>query len=118
MGVNTFREIYPEENKMKCHDCNKQMKFVKNLEFNEHKIDGWRCPCGEIYFDPEQAQKILLMNKLKKEEIRAKLGRIRSNLILRLPRDVETALGLHQCEEVLLKIEDHGLKITSAEASR
>jgi len=87
------------------------MKYVKAIKFNGYKIDGWKCSCGEIYFNPEQVQKVLLLNKLKKEAIRAKLGKIRSNLILRLPRDVETALDLHQGEEVLLKVEDHGLKI-------
>lgn len=97
---------------MKCHKCNKPMKYVKGLKFNEYRLDGWRCSCGEVYFNPEQAQKVLLLNKLKKESIRAKLGKIRSNLILRLPRDVETALDLQKGEEVLLKVEGHGLKIT------
>lgn len=90
------------------------MKYVKTMKFNEYKIDGWKCPCGEIYYNPEQAQKILLLNKLKKEEIRAKLGKIRSNLILRLPKDIERALGLEKGEEVLIKVEDHGFKIMPA----
>ena len=97
---------------MKCHKCNKTMKYVKGMKFNEYAVDGWKCSCGEIFYNPEQAQKILLLNKLKKETIRAKLGRIRSNLILRLPRDIETVLDLEKGEEVLLKVEDHGLKVT------
>ena len=87
------------------------MKYVKGLEFNEYKVDGWKCSCGEVYFNPEQAQKILLLNKLKKEAIKAKLGRIRSNLILRLPRDIEVALNFHKGEDVLLKVEDRGLRV-------
>ncbi|MBI4981379.1 AbrB/MazE/SpoVT family DNA-binding domain-containing protein [Candidatus Woesearchaeota archaeon] len=99
---------------MKCHTCNKPMNYTKGLEFNEQKIDGWKCAsCGEIYFNPEQVHKALLMNKLKKEAIRAKLGKVRSNLILRLPRDVEEALNLHQGEEVLLRVENNQLKVTS-----
>lgn len=90
------------------------MKYIKDLQFNEYKIDGWRCSCGEIYFNPEQAQKILLLNKLKKETIRAKLGKIRSNLILRLPKDIEVALNLHKGEEVLLKVENKELKVMPA----
>ena len=74
---------------MKCHKCGKSMVFVKGITFNEYKIGGWKCPCGEIYYEPEQAQKILLLNKLKKDAIRAKLGKIRSNLIVRLPKDLE-----------------------------
>lgn len=90
------------------------MKYVKGMKFNEYKIDGWKCSCGEIYYSPEQAQKILLLNKLKKEVIRAKLGKIRSNLILRLPKDLENALNLEKGESVLIKVEDKGFKILPA----
>jgi len=96
---------------MKCHNCNKPMKYIKGLKFNEYKIDGWKCSCGEIYFNPEQVQRILLLNKLKKESPRAKLGRIRSNLILRLPKDIEVALALRQGKEVMLKVEKNKLEI-------
>lgn len=99
---------------MKCKKCKKSMKYMKNLKFNEFRIGGWKCKCGEIYYNPEQAQKILLLNRLKKEIIKAKLGKIRSNLILRLPRDVETVLGLEKGEEVLIKIEDHAFKVIPA----
>ena len=87
------------------------MKYVKGMKFNDYTIDGWRCSCGEIYYNPEQAQKILLLNKLKKEVIRAKLGKIRSNLILRLPKDIETALDLEKGEDVIIKVEDKAFKI-------
>jgi len=87
------------------------MKYVKELQFNEYKVDGWVCSCGEVYYNPEQAQRILLLNKLKKETIRAKLGKIRSNLILRLPKDVETALNLEKGEDVLIQVDDKGMKI-------
>lgn len=87
------------------------MKYVKSMKFNEYSIDGWKCSCGETFYNPEQAQKILLLNKLKKESIRAKLGKIRSNLILRLPKDVETALNLEKGEDVLVKVEEKGFKV-------
>ena len=96
---------------MKCYKCGKPMKHFKGMKFNDHKIDGWKCSCGEVYYNPEQAQKILLLNKLKKEVIRAKLGKIRSNLILRLPKDIERALNLEKGEDVLIKVEGNGLKI-------
>ncbi len=99
---------------MKCHTCGKKMEFVKRMMFNEYSIDGWKCTCGEVYYEPEQAQKILLLNKLKKAAIRAKLGRNRSNLILRLPRDVESALDLQKGEEVLIQVEGKGFKIMPA----
>ena len=99
---------------MKCHTCGKVMEYKKELQFNEHTIDGWKCKCGEMYYNPEQAQKILLFHKLKKEIIKAKLGRIRSNLIVRLPKGLEQAYNLEQGEDVLIKLEKDGFKIVPA----
>lgn len=96
---------------MKCNQCDKKMNYVKEIDFNGFKINGHQCSCGETYFDPVQAQRVLLLNKLQKEAIKARLGRIRSNLILRLPKDIENALELEQGEEVLLKLENEGIKI-------
>ena len=98
---------------MKCHKCKKKMEFRKDLVFNGNKIEGWVCLCGEKYYSPEQAQKILILNRLKNEVIKAKLCRIRSNLILRLPKEVEFALGLQEGESVIIKLEENGLRITS-----
>lgn len=50
---------------MKCYNCNKILKYSKGLKLNEYKIDGWKCSCDEIYFNPEQVQRILILNKLK-----------------------------------------------------
>jgi len=88
------------------------MKHTNNLEFNSHKITGWKCTCGETYYDPGEAQRILVLNKLRNEAIKSRLGRNRSNLILRLPKDVETALKLEKGKEVLIKIEGNSLRIT------
>ncbi len=99
---------------MKCYKCGKEMKFHTGLRFNEYLIDGWKCNCGELYYDPQQAQKILLLNKLKKEVIRAKLGRIKSNLIIRVPKEIENALELKIGEEVLIKVEKEGFTIVPA----
>ena len=100
---------------MKCNNCEKNMEYIKSLPFNESKIDGFKCKsCGQIFFDPEQAQNILLLNKLKKEKFKAKLGRVKSNLILRLPKDIEAALNFQKGEEVVLKIENKELRVAKA----
>lgn len=99
---------------MKCNNCDRGMKYFKGIKFNDYSIDGWKCLCGEIYYEPEQAQKVLLLNKLKKEVLRAKLGKIRSNLILRLPKDLEHAFSLEKGENVLIKVEDNGFRIVPA----
>lgn len=53
----------------------------------------------------------MLLNRLKKEKIKAKLGKIKSNLFLKLPKDVEMALGLKKGEEVSISIEDNCIKV-------
>ena len=102
-----------KQKKMTCHQCGKNMRHGK-LKFNEHSIDGWTCSCGEIYYDSQQAQRILLLNKLRKETVRAKLGKVRSNLVLRLPKNVQTAFDLEKGEDVLIKVEGDGFKIVPA----
>ncbi len=92
---------------MKCISCGKTARPAK-LSFQGRKIDGWKCTCGEEYFEPEQAQRILLLNQVRKEVYRAKLGRIRSNLILRIPKAVADALELRAGEEVTLRVESGG----------
>jgi hypothetical protein len=98
---------------MNCPKCKRKMSFKKGIPFNEHRIDGFTCTCGEVFFDPEQAERVLLLNKLKKQKITSTLGRIKSNLILRLPKDVENALGFEQGEEVELSVVDQELRVRS-----
>ncbi|MFQ6128819.1 MAG: AbrB/MazE/SpoVT family DNA-binding domain-containing protein [Thermoplasmata archaeon] len=99
---------------MVCVTCGKTAKKAK-LRFQGTEIGGWRCSCGEEYFDPEQAQRILLLNKLLAKEYKIKLGQIRSNLIIRIPTELAEALGLHKGEKVLLRLE--GLKKLHIEAA-
>ena len=103
-----------EGEKMKCHSCEKKMLFQKGLQFNEFQIDGWRCSCGEIYYDPEQAGRILLINKLRKEQLRAKLGKIKSNLIIRVPKELESALCLKKGKDVIITVQGKGFSVFPA----
>lgn len=92
---------------MKCFKCKKAMEYTKNLEFNKYKIDGWKCSkCGEEYYNPEKAEKILLLNKLKKSKFHLKLSQVKSNLILRIPKEVGKALNLHKGEKVEFCLRD------------
>jgi hypothetical protein len=59
----------------------------------------------EEYFEPEQAQRILLLNQVRKEAFRIKVGKVRSNLILRIPKRIADALELKDGEEVTLRVE-------------
>lgn len=85
---------------LKCA-CGKIAKYTKDLKFNNYDIEGWKCDsCGEIYYNPEQAEKILLLNKLRKHKYHLKLSQVKSNLILRIPKEVGEVLNLRKGGEV------------------
>ena len=91
------------------------MKPKKSMIFGQFRIDGWLCSCGECYFNPDQAQRILLLNKLKKQVFRLKLNQVRSNLILRIPKEVSDAMSLRDGSEVEFCLQDGKMVIKSAE---
>lgn len=93
-------------NGIKCI-CGKIAKYTKNLKFNGYDIDGWKCNnCKEEYYNPEKAEKILILNKLKKHKFKLKLSQVKSNLILRIPKEVSEALNLHKGENVEFALKD------------
>ena len=95
---------------MKCVKCGKAAKPAK-LKFQGQPIEGWKCKCGESYFDPDQAQRILLLNKIKKEAFIVKVGKVRSNLIVRIPKRISDALELKDGKEVTLKVDGQEITI-------
>ena len=91
---------------MKCQ-CGKTASYKKHLKFNNYDIDGWVCrDCGETYYNPEKAERILLLNKLKKIKYHLKLSKVKSNLILRIPKEIGDALDLQKGDEIELKLEN------------
>ena len=91
---------------MKCI-CGKTANYAKNLKFNSYDIGGWKCDsCGEIYYDPEKAERILMLNKLKKHKYSLKLSQVKSNLVLRIPKEVSDLLNLRKGGEVEFSLKD------------
>lgn len=90
---------------MKCI-CGKIAQYKEHLTFNSYDIDGWKCGCGEIFYNPEKAEKILLLNKLQKMKYHLKLSKVKSNLILRIPKEVGEALELESGDEVELGLKN------------
>lgn len=91
---------------MKCI-CGRIAAYSKNLRFNGYVTDGWKCSsCKEEYYNPERAEKILLINKLKKHKFYLKLTQVKSNLILRIPKEVSEALNLRKGEKVEFGLKD------------
>ena len=91
--------------------CGKWAKPAKELNFNKALIDGWKCKCGEEYYNPDQAEKVLLLNKLKKQNFELKLNLVKSNLILRIPKVVSGALGLKNGDTLNLSIDGKNIKL-------
>ena len=91
---------------MKCQ-CGTIARYETHLKFNSFDIDGWVCKrCGETYYNPEKAEKILLLNKLKKIKYHLKLSQVKSNLIMRIPKELGEALNLRKGEEIELKLQN------------
>ncbi|MFH1212049.1 MAG: AbrB/MazE/SpoVT family DNA-binding domain-containing protein [Candidatus Woesearchaeota archaeon] len=88
---------------MKCI-CGRIAKHTKNLRLNGTTIEGWKCSCGEEYYEPEQAERIFLLNKLQKHGFHLRLSQVRSNLILRIPKQVSDALKLSKGDEVEFRL--------------
>lgn len=85
--------------------CGKVAEYNAQLKFNNYNIDGWVCKnCGEIYYNPDKAEKILQLNKLKKAKYELTLTQVKSNLIVRIPKDVSDALDLHKGEQIELRL--------------
>jgi len=84
-----------------CVRCDRIAERTK-LRIDGREIDGWKCKCGEKYLDPIQTEQWLRANKLRKQRFELKLGQIKSNLILRIPTEVQKAFGLKKGEKVVL----------------
>ena len=91
---------------MKCV-CGGIATYHEDLKFNAYDIDGWVCKnCGEIFYNPEKAERILLLNKLKKAKYQLRLSKTKSNLILRIPKEVGDVMNLHKGEEVEFRLKE------------
>ena len=69
---------------------------------------------NKLNFLKELFKTVIIPGNVEKEVLKAKLGKVRSNLILRLPKDLEHAFNLEKGESVLIKVEDNGFRIVPA----
>ena len=101
----------------KCNICKKEMLSVDNIKLKEFLIKGWRCDCGQIHSDPEDADKIIrYLRALNTEAIPYEfLSKIRNlpfvksiefgefydgaNILVRLSEmDIDTEKRIHEME--------------------
>jgi YgiT-type zinc finger domain-containing protein len=88
----------------KCSVCGTKMEKEKvKVEFRGQSIevDGIRCgKCGEVLLDPEQSQRLLLLNKLY-TGIEAKVGSLGKSLMVRIPADVKKFLEIGKGDKLV-----------------
>jgi len=94
-----------EDAKLSC-DCGSWAKPTK-LKLEGREVRGWKCKkCGMEFIHPEDAQTILYLNKLKKQALEVKIGSLGSNQIIRFPKEVSTALNVHNGDIATIKVCD------------
>ncbi|MBU1201362.1 MAG: AbrB/MazE/SpoVT family DNA-binding domain-containing protein [Nanoarchaeota archaeon] len=93
---------------LKCAFCGSRTIPKNGMKFNSYDIDGWKCTkCKEEYYDPIQAQRILLINKLRDKSYKLSVNKVKSNLVLRIPKDVSDAMGLNDKSTVDFKLKNN-----------
>jgi hypothetical protein len=77
----------------------------KNFTIGGAVIRGWECPkCNETALDPDDSQRLLLLNKLKKG-LPIKVGALGTALIMRIPKEIQDFYKITKGENVTIKAE-------------
>lgn len=88
----------------KCTKCNVVMKR-KDMIVEGEKVRGWECvKCDETVLHPQDAQRMLLLSKLKRG-MTVKIGELGKSLVVRIPKEVATLCKLSKGEQITIKAE-------------
>lgn len=86
----------------RCTKCNSRMK-KGFMSMEGMKVRVWKCTkCKEIVLHPEDAQKMLVFNKIR-HGIPVKIGILGESLIMRFPKEVAEFYKISKGDEVILK---------------
>jgi len=97
------RDLWNAEHK--CTKCGIVMKKRK-MVIEGFEARSWQCRrCKEIILHSEDAQKMLVFNKIKKG-IPIKVGSLGESLIIRFPKEVAEFYKITKGEEIILKAEN------------
>ena len=97
------RDLWNAEHK--CIECGIAMK-KRTMTVEGMQIRSWQCSrCKEIILHPEDAQKMLVFNKIRKG-IPIKVGALGGSLIIRFPKEVAEFYKITKGEEIILKAEN------------
>ena len=88
----------------KCTKCNSSMR-KKSLVVEGTNIRGWECvKCKDTVLHPEDAQKMLVLSKLKRG-LSVKIGELGKSLVVRIPKEVAKLYKLSKGEQLTMKAE-------------
>ena len=88
----------------RCTKCNSLMA-KKNLFIEGASVRGWECPkCRDAVLHPEDAQRMLLLSKLKRG-LPVKIGELGNSLVVRIPKEVAEFYKLSKGEQIRIKAE-------------
>ena len=97
------RDLWNAEHK--CTKCGIVMKKRK-MVIEGFEARSWQCRrCKEIILHSEDAQKMLVFNKMK-HGIPVKVGELGESLIIRFPKEVAEFYKISKGGEVVIKAED------------
>ena len=90
--------------KHKCTKCYSLMK-KKNLVVEGVNVRGWECTkCKDTVLHPQDAQRMLLLSKLKKG-LSVKIGELGNSLVVRIPKEIAEHYKLFKGEQITVKAE-------------
>jgi len=85
-----------------CTKCDSVMK-KDIMTIEGMKVRTWKCgKCRETVLHPEDAQKMLVFNKIKKG-ISVKVGMLGESLVIRFPKEVANFYNITKGGEVVIK---------------
>ena len=74
------------------------------MQIEGFKVRCWECiKCKETLLHPEDAQKMLVFNKLRRG-LSVKIGKLGSSLIIRFPKEVIDFYNVSKGEKITLKV--------------
>jgi hypothetical protein len=88
-----------------CQVCSWKMQKTK-VTVQGMQIRAWECAkCSETVLHPEDAQKIFVLNKLRKG-IPVKVGRLGTSLMVRFPKEFTEYYNIEKGRDLILRAED------------
>jgi len=95
------RDLWDAEHK--CTKYNHLMK-KKLVTMEGMAVRSWEClKCSEVVLHPEDAQKMLTLNKMRKG-VSVKIGELGSSLVVRIPKELVSIYNLSKGEEIKIKV--------------